>query len=185
MPHMFGHVTDSTAFAAIAASTAEPPLRSTSTPASVARWSIVETIALAAWRVTTGGSMGPSIAQAGNQRLILRVLFTMSALKIEPTPKWIRGLSGDRTVVDTTSAQLVWEHEYYPYWYIPVADVHDDSLPTTTIDELPGHVKIDFADVDLDGDWDAGIADETSPEMLHPRRCFVGIAAPQPSAIKN
>ncbi len=72
----------------------------------------------------------------------------MNALKIEPTAKWIRGITGDRTVVDTKAAQLVWEHDYYPYWYIPVADVHDPALPTTALDELPGHVKIEFADVE-------------------------------------
>ena len=51
------------------ASTAEPPLRSTSTPASVARWSIVETIALAAWRVTTGGSMRRASRRRGINRV--------------------------------------------------------------------------------------------------------------------
>ena len=98
----------------------------------------------------------------------------MSALRIEPTPKWIRGRRGDRTVVDTKAAQLVWEHEYYPYWYIPAADVHDDSLPTTTIDELPGHVKIEFAAVEH---W----FEEDEEVFVHPRDPYRRVDA-QPSS---
>ncbi len=48
MPHRLGAVTASTAFAAIAASTAPPPSRIAPNPASVARWSIVETMAVGA-----------------------------------------------------------------------------------------------------------------------------------------
>ncbi len=49
-------MTVSTAFAAIAASAALPPSRSTPSPASVARWSIVDTIAVGAKRVASGTS---------------------------------------------------------------------------------------------------------------------------------
>ena len=51
-----GVVTASTAFVAIAASTALPPSRSTPSPASVARWSTVDTIAVGANRVANGTS---------------------------------------------------------------------------------------------------------------------------------
>jgi len=98
----------------------------------------------------------------------------MSALRIEPTAKWIRGRIGDRLVVDTKAAQLVWEHEYYPYWYIPVADVLDDSVPTVALDELPDHVKIDFADVDR---W----FEEDEEVFVHPRDPYRRVDA-QPSS---
>ena len=98
----------------------------------------------------------------------------MSALRIEPTAKWIRGRIGDRLVVDTKAAQLVWEHEYYPYWYIPVADVLDDSIPTVALDELPDHVKIDFADVDR---W----FEEDEEVFVHPRDPYRRVDA-QPSS---
>ena len=98
----------------------------------------------------------------------------MTALRIEPTPKWIRGRVGDRTVVDTKAAQLVWEHEYYPYWYIPVSDVHDDTVPTSTIDELPGHVKIEFAALDH---W----YEEDEEVYIHPRDPYRRVDA-QPSS---
>ncbi len=116
----------------------------------------------------------PSIAQAWNQLRAERVLVIVSVLKIEPTAKWIRGITGDRTVVDTKAAQLVWEHEYYPYWYIPVADVRDPALPTTTLDELPGHVKIEFDHVER---W----FEEDEEVFVHPRDPYRRVDA-QPSS---
>ncbi len=98
----------------------------------------------------------------------------MTALRIEPSPKWIRGRIGDRTVVDTRAAQLVWEHEYYPYWYIPTADVHDDTLATTTIDELPDHVKVDWSAVEH---W----FEEDEEVYVHPRDPYRRVDA-QPSS---
>lgn len=86
----------------------------------------------------------------------------MDIVRIEPAPKWIRGMIGDRTVVDTRAAQLVWEHPYYPWWYIPESDVHDASLPTTTIPELPGHVKLEWSTLDR---W----YEEDVEVFVHPR----------------
>jgi uncharacterized protein (DUF427 family) len=86
----------------------------------------------------------------------------MDIVRIEPAPKWIRGTVGERTVVDTRRARLVWEHEYYPWWYIPTADVSDPSLPTTTIDELPDHVKVDWTAVER---W----FEEDEEVFVHPR----------------
>jgi len=94
----------------------------------------------------------------------------MSIERIEPSPKWIRGTIGDRTVVDTRQAQLVWEHKYYPLWYFPEADVHDAALPTTTIDELPGHVKVDWGSVER---W----FEENEEVYVHPRSPYARIDA--------
>jgi uncharacterized protein (DUF427 family) len=86
----------------------------------------------------------------------------MDIQRIEPAPKWIRGMIGDQLVVDSRRAQLVWEHEYYPWWYIPVADVADSTLPSTSIDELPDHVKIDWSAVER---W----FEEDEEVFIHPR----------------
>jgi uncharacterized protein (DUF427 family) len=86
----------------------------------------------------------------------------MDIVRIEPSPKWIRGTVGDRTVVDTRRAQLVWEHEYYPWWYVPTDDVHDSSLPTTEIAELPEHVKVEWSAVER---W----FEEDEEVFIHPR----------------
>lgn len=86
----------------------------------------------------------------------------MPDLRIEPAPKWIRGFIGGRAVVDSRRAQLVWEHEYYPWWYVPTADVHDDSLTVSTIDDLPDHVKVDWSAVER---W----FEEDEEVFIHPR----------------
>ena len=94
----------------------------------------------------------------------------MSVHRIEPCPKWIRGTLGDRTVVDTRAAQLVWEHPWYPWWYVPAAGVHDPTLPTSTVDELPDHVKVDWDAVEH---W----FEEDEEVFVHPRSPFTRIDA--------
>ncbi len=50
-------------------------------------------------------------------------------VRIEPNPKWIRGTLQGRTVVDSTTVQLVWEVPYYPAWYTPVDDLDAQLEP--------------------------------------------------------
>ncbi len=94
----------------------------------------------------------------------------MSTHPIETGPKWIRGRIGDRTVVDTRNVKLVWEHQYFPAWFIPTADVADDTLRTTTIEELPDHVKIDWDAVEH---W----FEEDEEVFVHPRDPYSRIDA--------
>lgn len=47
---------------------------------------------------------------------------------IEISPRRVRILFGDQTIVDTTGACLVWEHPYYPQWYVPRAAVTHAEL---------------------------------------------------------
>jgi uncharacterized protein (DUF427 family) len=42
---------------------------------------------------------------------------------VEPAPRRVRGLLAGETIFDTTRALYVWEKPYYPYYYIPLADV--------------------------------------------------------------
>ena len=55
---------------------------------------------------------------------------------VEPAPRRVRAMLDGETVFDTTRALYVWEHEYYPQYYIPAADVRTDLLHDdgTTID---------------------------------------------------
>jgi len=46
-------------------------------------------------------------------------LTTEGPHKIEGTPRRVRGLLGGRYIFDTTAAKYVWEHPYYPYFYVP------------------------------------------------------------------
>ncbi len=97
----------------------------------------------------------------------------MELLRIEPTGKWIRGMIGDRVVVDSRAAKLGWEHQYYPWWYFPVADV-DASLATTTAANLAEHVKVDWNAVDR---W----LEEDEEVIIHPRSPFARIDCLQSS----
>lgn len=52
-----------------------------------------------------------------------------SVVRVESNAKWVRGVIDGLTVVDSTSTCLVWEHPYYPAWYVPVDDVHAELVP--------------------------------------------------------
>ncbi len=91
-------------------------------------------------------------------------------MRIEQSPKWVRGILGGRTVVDSRSVKLVWTHPYYPAWYVPKGDVVDPSLPTMTIDELADHVSVDWAAVDH---W----FEEDVEVFVHPRDPYKRIDA--------
>jgi uncharacterized protein (DUF427 family) len=57
---------------------------------------------------------------------------------VEPVPRRVRAFLGGQTVFDTTRALYVWEWEYYPQYYIPLADLAEDVL----VDEHhPRHTK--------------------------------------------
>lgn len=94
----------------------------------------------------------------------------MDIQRIEASPKWIRGTIGDRTVVDSRNVQLVWEHPYYPWWYVPKADVAEPDLPTSSIDELPDHVKVEWDAVER---W----FEEEVEVFVHPRNPYCRIDA--------
>ena len=47
---------------------------------------------------------------------------------IEPVPRRVRAVLGDRVVLDTLRALYVWEWAPYPQYYIPVADVDPEAL---------------------------------------------------------
>ena len=98
----------------------------------------------------------------------------MTPLKIQPTPKWIRGRIGDRVVVDSKNTMLVWEHPYYPCWYFPAESILDPTLPITINDSLPGFIKIDFDAVEH---W----FEEDEEVFVHPRDPQVRVDA-QPSS---
>ncbi|MGB3736413.1 MAG: DUF427 domain-containing protein [Ilumatobacter sp.] len=53
-------------------------------------------------------------------------------LKTLENPKWIRGYRNGRLVVDSRRTLFVWEHEYYPAWYVPVDDVDADVVVTSS-----------------------------------------------------
>ena len=70
--------------------------------------------------------------------------------RVEPNSRWIRGRIGDRTIVDTTDALLVWEHRYYPQWYIPAADVAGQLRPTGVAEKTRNRGDAEVLDLVLD-----------------------------------
>jgi uncharacterized protein (DUF427 family) len=47
---------------------------------------------------------------------------------VEPVPRRIRAVLAGKTIADTTNAHYVWEHPYYPVYYVPLGDVVADVL---------------------------------------------------------
>ena len=47
---------------------------------------------------------------------------------IEPAPRRVRAVLGERTIFDTTRALYVWEWPNYPQYYVPIADVDPETL---------------------------------------------------------
>lgn len=45
-----------------------------------------------------------------------------------PVPRRVRAVLAGETVIDTTHAMYVWEHPYYPSFYIPAVDVRTEHL---------------------------------------------------------
>ncbi len=49
-------------------------------------------------------------------------------VRVEPNPRWIRGVIDGQTVIDSTRTRFVWEIPYYPAWYFPVDDVAGELI---------------------------------------------------------
>lgn len=124
--------------------------------------------------------------------------------QVEPVPRRVRAIAGDRTVVDTTDARYVWEHPWYPQFYLPPTSVPADVVETEdATDETPqgtvdlhtlvlgerrtaGGARRLTDDTPLDGlagwwrlDWDAFDAwfEEDEALLSHPRSPYVRVDA--------
>ncbi|CAJ2509406.1 Uu.00g144320.m01.CDS01 [Anthostomella pinea] len=71
-------------------------------------------------------------------------LLETGPVKTLPTPRRIRIQLGGAWVADTTAAVYVWEHPFYPYYYVPVASFAEgvlvpSSSSTTSSTEQGSH----------------------------------------------
>ena len=48
--------------------------------------------------------------------------------KVESTVRRVRALYDSEYLFDTTEARHVWEHPYFPYYYVPISIVKDGVL---------------------------------------------------------
>ena len=80
--------------------------------------------------------------------------------RVHPSPKWVRATVGDRVVVDTRSALLVWEpRRVVPSYAVPERDVAAELVPY----DGPG---MDARPVGL-GLVDSPVLDPSSPFLAH------------------
>ena len=77
---------------------------------------------------------------------------TSDELKTRENPKWIRGFRNGRLVADSRRTLFVWEHEYYPAWYIPVDDVAADVIATGKTFDGGARGVGTMTDLSVDGD---------------------------------
>lgn len=90
-------------------------------------------------QATTTGSSGGATAR--------------TALRTEPNPKRVRGIVGDRTVVDSTRSRYVWENPYWPAWFFPVDDVDAELRPRDHTERRRGERRgVVHHDVVVDGE---------------------------------
>jgi uncharacterized protein (DUF427 family) len=122
---------------------------------------------------------------------------------VEPVPRRIRAVLGNRFVVDTTAALYVWESPYYPQYYIPMTDIdttflvdeqHEEHLQRGTakrygvrVDDhqRPGVAHL-YTGSDVEGingkirfDWSAFDSwfEEDEEVFVHPRNPYARVDA--------
>ena len=76
---------------------------------------------------------------------------TRGAVRVEPGAKRVRAYLGGRLVADTTRPFLVWEGPSYPVYYLPVADVTGELVPTGKSEHSPSRGEAELLDVRVDG----------------------------------
>ncbi|KAL7957310.1 hypothetical protein V8C34DRAFT_187330 [Trichoderma compactum] len=72
--------------------------------------------------------MPPPGAPGSDLSVLATHLLKQGPIKALPTPRRIRIVFNNALIVDTTSAVLVWEHEYYPNYYIPESEINNATL---------------------------------------------------------
>jgi uncharacterized protein (DUF427 family) len=80
---------------------------------------------------------------------------------IEDSPRWVRGMVGGETVVDSRRVKLLHAPGHLPVWLFPESDVRLDSIPARAVQRRHGLVRIDFAALDQ---W----LEEDEPQVGHP-----------------
>ncbi len=75
---------------------------------------------------------------------------------VEPVPRRVRAVTGERTVIDTTQARYVWEHPWFPQFYLPPGAVPGDVIDDEGHTEQTGQGTVQLHTLVLDGVRTAG-----------------------------
>lgn len=76
---------------------------------------------------------------------------TRGRVRVEPGAKRVRAYLAGRLVADTLTPVLVWEIPYYPAYYLPLADVKAELVPTGKTEHSPSRGEAQIYDVRVDG----------------------------------
>lgn len=87
-----------------------------------------------------------------------------------PAPKRLRVMRAGKAIVDTTNALLVWEHQYYPRYYIPADELSEPCHDTSGIGEIAGYVALDWESMD-------GWFEEDEEVTVHARNPYTRVDA--------
>ena len=82
----------------------------------------------------------------------------MAVNHVEPVPRRIRATLAGDTVLDTVRALYVWEKPYYPQYYIPVADIRAELIPSGATEHSPSRGDAEIYDVKVSGATAGGAA---------------------------
>jgi uncharacterized protein (DUF427 family) len=72
-------------------------------------------------------------------------------VRVEPSRKRVRAYLAGRLVADTRHPSLVWEGPRYPAYYLPLADVTAELVPTGKTEHSPSRGDAELYDVRVDG----------------------------------
>ena len=87
-----------------------------------------------------------------------------------PSHKRLRVVRGGEPVIDTTNALLVWEHDYYPRYYVPADELAEPCHDTSGIGDLAGYVALDWHSMD-------GWYEEDEEVTVHARNPYTRVDA--------
>jgi uncharacterized protein (DUF427 family) len=85
-------------------------------------------------------------------------------VRAEPSAKRLRAFLDGQVVVDTIHPLLVWEIPYYPYYYVPRADLRAELVATGKVTRSPSRGDGHHYDVKLPDGTTAADAAVTYPE---------------------
>ncbi|CAI6090220.1 hypothetical protein V2G26_006272 [Clonostachys chloroleuca] len=111
------------------------------------------------------GASGTDLAELAEQ------LVKNGTRKVLGTSRRVRVVFNRKIIVDTTAATLVWEHDYFPQYYVPLKDLQGDLKETQKI-QIDGQTKASVATLTVtagEGETDTATTDRVV--------CFEGIGS--------
>jgi uncharacterized protein (DUF427 family) len=94
-------------------------------------------------------------------------------VRVQRSPKRVRALLGGRPAADSRAVALVWEHDYYPAYWFPAADVAATLEPTGRTEKISHLGAAEVFDVTSGDTRAAGAARRFGSDVDEPLRGLV------------